>query len=225
MERVAFLLLLGLVVALLEGVLLKSLVLFTALLSFLELILSGVELLIGLTAGLVVLSLGFVLLKSLLLLLGVKVGLVPLSIVLLLLLLGLVTLLLSLAELILSKLLLGLLVLSGGTIAGLVVLALGFLTALGLLGVTVLVDLPLSLLELMVFVPTVFVAALGSVLVAVERSAGVSLLKVFPDKSEFFSALNASYLSLKVALGLMLLLPVGMPDELPVAPAATPLPP
>ncbi len=68
LERVAFLLLLGLVVALLEGVLLKSLVLFTVLLSFLELILSGVELLIGLTAGLVVLSLGFVLLKSLLLL-------------------------------------------------------------------------------------------------------------------------------------------------------------
>ncbi len=114
-------------VVLLEGVLLKLLAL------LLELILlEGAPLFLseGVTAGFVVLSLGFVLLKSLVfLLLGVKVGLLSLLMTLLLL-AGLVTLLLSLAELILSKLLLGLLVLSEGTIAGLVVLALGFLTAL-----------------------------------------------------------------------------------------------
>lgn len=114
-------------VVLLEGVLLKLLAL------LLELILlEGAPLFLseGVTAGFVVLSLGFVLLKSLVfLLLGVKVGLLSLLTTLLLL-AGLVTLLLSLAELILSKLLLGLLVLSEGTIAGLVVLALGFLTAL-----------------------------------------------------------------------------------------------
>lgn len=75
------------------------------------------------------------------------------------------------------------------------------------------------------FVPGVFVAVLGFGLVAVERSPTVSLLKFFPDISVFFSANKASYLSLKVALGLMLLLPVGMPDELPFAPAATPPPP